>query len=240
MTHTRSNTRSGGRQRASASLLAASLLAVAVGLAGCTGVPTDAQPEPISSASLPDQLLPSSTSTTSPTEASDEVLIYLVRGEPNSEQQLIALRAKVPSAAPGELAESVLTFLVENEPTAEHMADGLRSDIPEQVRVGDVVVDGTTATVDISGLEAVESTKQRLAVAQIVFTLTQLEGIDDVVILLDGQGKSLSTDIGSAAPGERLSPARHFPDLLGRLNPSGETTTTTVVVQTTTVVTPLP
>ncbi|MEZ5208603.1 MAG: GerMN domain-containing protein [Acidimicrobiales bacterium] len=86
-------------------------------------------------------------------------------------------------------------------------------------------------TIDVTGLQDVESIKQRIAVAQIVFTLTAIDGVDEVVILSEGQPRSLTTELGGSQAGEPLTREKHFPTLSARLNPNAPSTTTTVVVQ---------
>ena len=214
-------------------------LVVATAVAGaCSGVPVDEKPEAISRAELPDQLLPSSTSTTLPSDEADQVFVYLVRGDGTGEEILVPTLVDIPTVDPENLPAAVLQHLIGNEPTEQHQNQGLGSDIPGTVTLLDVRQDGDVVTVDLSGLEAVESTKQKLAVAQLVFTLTTLGDIDAVIILSDGQPRSLSIDAGSSEPGEALNPDDHFPTLKGKLTQQAASTTTTVLVQPSTDTTP--
>lgn len=157
--------------------LVASLLAAIV-LAGC-GVPTDERPRDIASRRVPFELLaPSSTtSTTAAPVISTVVPVYMVVNE-----KVVPLPREV-------LAPAVLTRLLAallKGPTVEESDSGLRTAIPNDTRLLSARLDGSIATIDLSGeLLAVSGQEQILALAQIVFTATELPGVAGVRFALD-------------------------------------------------------
>ena len=213
-------------------VLAAAMVAVGLGMvAACTGVPVDESPEAISRSELPPQLLPSSTTTTVRPGEGDLVSVFLVRGSSTSDDALVNTLVAIPTVDTADLPAAVLEHLIRNEPNEQHKSEGLGSDIPSTVSLRSVDQDGGRVTLDVTGLQDVESIKQRIAVAQIVFTLTAIDGVDEVVILSEGQPRSLTTELGGSQAGEPLTREKHFPTLSARLNPNAPSTTTTVVVQ---------
>ena len=206
-----------------------SLAALGLLLASC-GLPVDEQPEAIPRETLPDALLPSSTTTSTPAHQSSEVFIYLTKGERSGDEELAARRVRIRNEAPDQLPHDVLRHLVDNEPLPEHRTDGLINNIPRQLQIRSVSFPGNQpglVVVDVSGLGDVEGAKQRLAVAQIVFTLTELEGLDRVQILIDGEASSLPAE-GGTSSSEPLSRS-NFPRLLERLMGISPTSTSTTM-----------
>lgn len=202
---------------------AAGLIAVA---AGC-GVPQDKEPQKIAQP-LPAALVePASTSTTIPERTSPQIL-FLLRsqgGGSDAPDALVPIVVQVKDPEnPADLPRAVLEQLVK-APTAEERERDLRSAIPDGTAIGGVTRDGGTVTVDLNNLGTVESQRQRLAAAQIVFTLTQLPGVESVRFLNKGQPATVPLDEGNSDQGQAVSRA-DYPKLLAALT-EGPTTTTT-------------
>lgn len=154
-------------------------LAVAGGLAVACG---DGEEAPSPSAS------PSTTESASPTPspvatAAVPVLIYFSRGEYLG----VAGREVQAQGSAEALAEAAMRELLAG-PTAEEKEFGLGAVIPAGTRLNGVSILDGVATVDLS--RAYESgggsLSMLLRVAQVVFTLTQFDGVERVAFALDG------------------------------------------------------
>jgi hypothetical protein len=125
---------------------------------------------------------PSTTSTPSTTGPAGEVLVrtYFARDEGVA----TAGRDVVPPA----VARGALEALLEGPNDLERSV-GMATEIPAGTDLLDVAVAGGEATVDLSSeLESGGgSLSMQLRVAQVVFTLTQFESVDEVTILVDGE-----------------------------------------------------
>lgn len=156
-------------------LLAAAVGGFAVWRFGPTS-PTKPSPEP-----------PVATPTPSPTPEPEPaervtVRIYLTRGE-----KIGVAGRMVEAASKPALARAAVEALLEG-PTAEETGYSLDTAIPEGVTVRDVTIGDDRATVDLSASFASGggSLSMQLRAAQIVYTLTQFDGIERVAFLLDG------------------------------------------------------
>ena len=127
--------------------------------------------------------------------AGPHVTVFFVRGD--------AL-APVDRRNSGATAEAALQQVVEG-PTRAEAADGIRTALaPEVDGVGAVGLDGI-ATVTVSrGFTGITGGNQLLAVAQIVWTLTDLPTVDRVRFTVEGSPIEVPTDAGlSAGPVDR-------------------------------------
>lgn len=173
----------------------ATSLIVACGLflaAGC-GVPSDGSPRLLAEADVPFNLLaPSTTVVTSTTVPLPEpVTVFLVGAE-----RLAAVGRQVSRpASVREALEALLTGPAEAE-----AAQGLRSAVNVQTRLLSVEVQEGIALVDLTGAFAtVSGQEQILAVAQLVFTATAVEGVLGVRFALDGQPVEVPRSDGTLA-----------------------------------------
>ena len=160
------------------SLLAVVVLGALVALVGC-GVPVDDEPRTFG---LDRDLGDSPTSTRPPTDP--EGTIYLVTTEENLDF-LTPLPVEVAADRNDheEYLRGLLDVLVtfQPEPTTDPDATSAQNrTIP--LTVEDVEIDGTTAVLTFSGLEDLQSTSARLAIAQIVFTATEDPQVVDRVV----------------------------------------------------------
>jgi hypothetical protein len=169
---------------------------VTVLLAGC-GIPTGAA-KPIPRADVPFHLLdPITTSTTSPQgppPVGVAETVYLV----SPEAHLVPVLRNVP--APGNLTQIVGALL--EGPTASEQALGIttyvsgsRTQVSVSVSAGVATVDFAVNPVQLLGPD------QTLAIAQVVYTVTQISGISGVVFLIAGQPKSVPVASGAQVPG---------------------------------------
>lgn len=168
--------------------------AIALGLSAC-GVPGSSSSRPIDPAAVPPALNATTTTvdptsvTSTTTPATDQstspsttvpveaVALFYVAGN-----QVVAIpRLLLSPAAPPQ----VLAALGEGLPTGD-IAAGLRTALPESLEAS-VAVERGIATVDLPPTFTIDvkGPDQRLAIAQIVLTLTRRAGIGQVVFTSD-------------------------------------------------------
>ena len=190
-------------------------LVVSLVVAGC-GVPSSSDNRPLGADALPDVFSATSTtvpstSTTSPPSTStsvpestsstvpvEEVTMYFVAGS----QVVPISRLLLSPAAPPQ----VLAALVEGLPNGD-VAAGLRSAIPAGL-LATVTVERGSATVDLptNFITDLPGAEQRLAVAQIVLTLTRRAGIGQVVFTSGNRPQSVPRGRGDLTrPGELVA-----------------------------------
>lgn len=167
------------------------ILAVLVVAAAC-GVPQDPAPRVLDPADLPEELAIPATTTTS-TEAPvprQSVYLYFVDGE------VLSQPVERELATPAGLV-AALDALIEG-PTEEEASAGLTSVIPaETVVLGSDLTNGVLQVNLAEGtLEQIEGAFQSLAIAQLVYTATELPGVDWLWVLIEGEPRALPTDEG--------------------------------------------
>jgi len=159
--------------------------------AGCR-VPDDSSPREIPPDQVPfDLLAPSSTvpSVTSPVPTVDGT-IYL-----DVSERLVAVKRSVP--APLSLG-TLLAALVQG-PTQDEAAKGYTSSVGPQASVLSTQVTDGTAVIDISdAFSGIGVQEQIVGLAQIVYTATELPGVQNVRIQLNSQPASVPRGDGSA------------------------------------------
>lgn len=161
------------------------VLGGAMSISGCA-VPNDAEPRAIDPSSVPFSLLgTSTTASTEPQEPSARqaaVPVYLVD---NDTDQLVEVIRTV--AAPGSV-QVVLGELLSG-PSGQELSSGLTSAI---ARGTDLLgVDGPrdgVITLNLSDdLSAISGQGQRLALAQVVFTVTAMRDVQGVLFAFEGK-----------------------------------------------------
>jgi len=117
--------------------------------------------------------------TTSPAPALVDVKLYLLRDE----QLAIAHRDVVK---PAVLREALTELLA--GPTPDELASGLGSEVPPGTELLDVALGDGVATVDVSSdfERGGGSLSMTARVAQVVFTATQFDNVEQVRFLMDG------------------------------------------------------
>ncbi|MFP5254308.1 MAG: GerMN domain-containing protein [Acidimicrobiia bacterium] len=162
------------------------LLAAMIGLAGC-GVTADGEPELIAGDEIPDELLdPNPTTSTTRPGATAAVTVYLLQRTGSTTQLVPVVREVEDPSRPGERIEALL-----QPTTEEEKARGLTSSIPaDTVLLGtpSLDVERQELTLDFSEeLFSVEGTELAQAFGQIVWTVTELEGVRRVLFLVEGE-----------------------------------------------------
>lgn len=188
--------------------LVAATLALALAVAGCSA-PVDSGPKTLRAASIPEELrsTSSTTSTTVPTGESEEVTVYYI----GKDDRLVPVKRRV---APPVTVEKVLEKLFAAPTPAEGVA-GLTSAIDPDTQILGAPIEARIATVNVSKNFAFgRPIDQILAIAQVVFTAVEIEGVAGVLFALDGQRLEVPSGDGSAtsAPLSRAA----FPNALPR------------------------
>jgi spore germination protein GerM len=167
--------------------LAAGLLCL---LAGC-GVPADPAPRSIPAKEVPFGLLGTTTTATTRPPATTTAVVFLVDGD-----RLTPVRREVPAPA---TPAAVLAALATG-PTPAEAAAGLRSDLVTGAALRTMAAGTVTVQLDrdfvAAGLRG-----QVLALAQLVYTITELPGIGGVRFTVDGQPTEIPTASGPAKTG---------------------------------------
>jgi spore germination protein GerM len=184
------------------------LLGLCLVLASC-GIPQDAEPREISRDDLPPELVDqdATQSTLDGDADSRTVTLYLVRDGERSDDHLVPVSLEIARTSNAEMPQAVVEQLLAASPAALGHPDlvnpfssttrGLRS-----ATLTDSVVD-----LDLDGLSGSVSTR-RLAVAQLVFTLTELmvPPIDGVRFSVDGTLVSVPVERGAVDAGTPVRP----------------------------------
>jgi len=154
-------------------VLAAALLVVACG--GENGGTASPSPTATHEAS------PSPQPTATTGGGTTTVLVYFLRGE-----KLGTAERRVPETR--AVAQAAMTALC-GGPTRAERAAGLGTAVPAGTELLGVSIDGTTATVDLSGEYASGggSLSMMARVAQVVYALTQFKTVRAVELMLDGK-----------------------------------------------------
>lgn len=218
---------------------AATVVAVVV-LAGCGGIPLDETPRSISRDRLPEALVEPTTTLPPGVDpggsgVNADLFLFL---DSSSEQVLVP--CAVPTSAGGSVearARAVIERLVNLDPDASELcSDDLTNAVPPNLVVLSVRLlverDGNVLdlNLDRKSLSGIEATQQRRAIAQLVFTATDVPGVSAVRFLADGEPISVPVEDRTADPGETIT-LSDFPALAARtealadLLASGTTTT---------------
>jgi spore germination protein GerM len=205
------------------------LLAVVAAISSC-GIPDDDEPRAIPLDAMPSSLSeePVSTTTTLDQATTLRETIFLVSANPTSGTSTERLEPKdvdIPNPAdPDDLARALLERLVAT--TQEDITiPGVRNTIPSDTRVlGATLRDDGVLDLDLSGnLAEIESNLQRLALAQIVFTATGVNGVNAVLVSIDGQPAAVPAEAGAVPAGQPVS-RQNYPTFLAQVDAAtGET-----------------
>jgi len=211
-------------RRPSRRWLAALLLPGLVALASCT-IPGDSKPREISGEALPPELVdPASTDTSLPAATASRIF-FLVQGDDRDGEALVAVRLEV--ALPPDLREipqAVAQALIAADPQRMGRPE-LVNAMPSGAQVRSAELDDDNVLdLDLTNLGNVGSELTRRAVAQLVFTLTELTvpKIDAVRFSVDGTPVSVPIEGGMASAGASVD-RRDDPSI--RSGPAPTTTT---------------
>jgi spore germination protein GerM len=159
-------------------------------LAAC-GVPADSSPQLLDETALPPELADPGTTTTT-TEIPAAAVIQSVYFF-DDEDLLAETEREVPAPVDAHEVLDVL-FVGPTEQESDDLL--LRSSIPNNAVILDTEQSDVVLTVNLAAgsLEEIEGELQKSAIAQIVFTATGIEGIEGVLIQIDGEVRQLPTD----------------------------------------------
>jgi spore germination protein GerM len=171
--------------------------ALALGLGAC-GIPTASSPSPIAKSDVPYHLLDPATTTTTVPGAPPAVgvpeLIFLVAPTGH----LVAATREV--AVPASLTQVVGALLA--GPTATEAAEGIQSFLNRTGVQVTLSPTGGVATVNFtSDPILVVGPDQTLAIAQVVYTVTQQPGVTGVSFDIAGKAIEVPTAAGAQVPG---------------------------------------
>jgi spore germination protein GerM len=180
-------------------------VAIALAVAAC-GIPVDHSPRVLDRKDLPGALLAGTSTTLTKGSGSMVALpIYLVRNVGSTQvmrSRKIAVPAETTIVAQ---AEALLRALIAFQPSSSKATAGLTNDIPSNLRILDASLDGNVLELGLSQIDSsVQSTLLRLAFAQMVFTATDLIGIDRVRFSVAGQPAQVLLDSGTSEPGAAI------------------------------------
>lgn len=157
--------------------LAAGAVGILVMLSAC-GIPGDAEPEVIAQDQLPPLLQgsgPDGVATTVATGVGESIFVIEIDPDPDSEEKRLSPLEVIFNGAPTpELM--IRSLLFERE-----LSSSLSNAIPTNVRLEGFETDGDLATITLSEEFAdVQGRTLQLAVAQLVYTATELGTVDRV------------------------------------------------------------
>lgn len=169
--------------------LAVLITAVAL-LVGACGLSEDGAPRAIDEEALPVELTDRPRATTTiPTELAEVRLSFRVSQQDDGTSRLVPVPRQVRADADVEAKiESVLDSLVRRA-EGDEQAVGTNF-VPNDVVVQSVDLnsDTDTVTIDLSAdMADVDGPGQPLAYAQLVYTATQFDGVENVVFTIDGK-----------------------------------------------------
>jgi hypothetical protein len=177
--------------------IAAVLAAVSLGTVAC-GIPTASSPTPIAKSDVPYHLLnPPTTTTTGPgtppaVGVAEQIFLVAPDGH------LVAATREV--AVPASLSQVLGALLA--GPTATESASGIQSFLTLTGLEVTVTQSGGVATVHFSADPVqVVGPDQVLAIAQVVYTVTQQPGITGVSFEIAGKPVGVPTAAGAQVPG---------------------------------------
>lgn len=215
--------------------LAVVVAAVVVGGAACSGIPSDDDPSLVAADGLPAELA-EVTTTTAPRADQTQGNLYLVYAPAVGEEQLWDCPVSVDDAAADGLTDTALheaqarinlRALLELVPAESSCDSRFTNAIPPNLELLGVSLDEGVLNVDLGNLgDLSEGALQRQAIAQLVFTATELPGINGVRFQQDGLDVAVAVESRSVNAGEAISPA-DFPTFAERLRRFPTTTTTT-------------
>lgn len=200
--------------------LLAALVATMIFLLGC-GVPTDDSPDLIALDDISDDLAapnnliePTATATPEGTQLlTGLATVYFV----NADNRLEPEQREVVLLTDDERAQPILQALIAGPNDEERDILGLTTGLPADIVVLDVELKSAgSAVVNIADgpIRALSGDNFRIALAQIVYTITELDGIESFRLLIDGEEQPLSTDAGitdAVAPVGRSDYASYRP-----------------------------
>jgi hypothetical protein len=169
-------------------------------LLGACGVPSDSSPRVIARKDLPAALAGTSTTLGHPAGVLTQERIFLVRNA-GTNPSLEAMWVDVPfEPSTVDQVRAVLDVLISDMPQTDKNKD-LTNAIPSSVRIRSAHLHQGVLSLDLSQL-TLENPELRLAFAQLVYTATDLRGIDSVRFAVQGQPAQVPLDRSTSRTGE--------------------------------------
>ena len=183
------------------------LLALVAVLASC-GIPQDAQPREISRDDLPPELVDqTATQSTLDGDAdSRTVTLFLVRGGERT-SELVAVPFEIPRTTNADMPRAVVEVLVSASPASLGQPDLVNPLSTTTDGVRRATLEDTVVDLDLDGLNG-SGSAQRLAVAQLVFTLTEMmiPKVEGVRFSVNGTQVSVPVERGTVDAGVPVRP----------------------------------
>jgi spore germination protein GerM len=189
--------------RGAATLVA--LVLCVLGQAGC-GLSTNDEPEPLSSENVPDELEGATPGQPLPPVAGEGQEVWFLQSDADGAWFLLPIGRQVESPAG---ARQLLEALIGQPPDPEERSRGIATFVREDARVvGDPQRSGDSLlVVNLSeSFYEMQGESSRYAFAQVVFTATGIDGIEQVRFqnegrnfeVVDGEGRSRSRPVTRA------------------------------------------
>jgi spore germination protein GerM len=173
------------------------LILVTALAAGC-GLRPDERPQPIPRERLDDKLFEEGADTAG---GSQTATVYVLSTQGGS---TMLVRTPVPMPSGQNRQRAVLEALLAWTPTGSQGSNPrYTSRIPNGTVLREVRRDGDVLTVDLADF-TIAGTGQAQALAQIVYTATETEGIKGVVFTIDGKPVAVPLGERSSTPGQPL------------------------------------
>jgi Sporulation and spore germination len=192
----------GGRRRPV--VVVAALALAGLGTVSC-GIPTDHSPRLLDRRDMPGALTGATTTTLIHPGGSVALKIYLVH---NTASRTVLQPVSVEVAEKSTIvsqAEAALQALIAAQPATRPATATLTNVIPSATRILHASLDGDVLDLDLSRFDLqIVATQQKLAFAEMVFTLTELNGIDAVKFSLAGQPAQAPVDSGASTAGAAI------------------------------------
>jgi spore germination protein GerM len=170
---------------------------MAVAASAC-GVPTDAEPRALPAAGAPAGILeakPVTTTITAPPGSSAQVAVFFFAPAPTGGERLVPVQRLVQAPA---TVEKVVSALFQG-PTDDEIARGLRTATNPRAAVVGAPVKLGIASVSLAGNVAVGAGTEQvaMALAQIVYTATNLGGVVGLTFTIDGKQREVPQSDGT-------------------------------------------
>lgn len=118
----------------------------------------------------------------------DQLTVYLM--DRNGYLAPMTLGVRLEGESTLGAAEQAIAWMTADEKLSEQLPDGFSAVLPEGLKVGDIRIDEDAAamTIDFAGpLPEVIATNERHVLEALVWTMTELPGINQVKLTVDGQ-----------------------------------------------------
>jgi spore germination protein GerM len=166
------------------------LVLVAICATGACGLDSNDRPEVLAPGELPEGILEEPTTTAPPESGGVVVDVFVV----DADQESVVLAPLERTVADASDVKQRLDVLLAEPPSEDEQDQGLASQIPAETTVLDVAFerddDDDVIVIDLStGLTAVQGEAQRAALAQLVYTATEREDLQDASVRFEIEGE---------------------------------------------------